>query len=243
MRLLLADALNTYPLVYRNISAAMDDGPRSGTRSRDDEPCHIYDLSNAVYGMLPSRATDDTSPLTFGVSSPTPPSKPAKRQRTADTFAVAQHRSIISLSLHHSTPPSWLPHQTTKRTRMAAHNQRMEQLHQSTCLNLNMASDDNSTESDMWILPDFDDWELDTEQQQAAPTKSPAEWAPLLRRAAKSNLERLRARLEGDGWDFVGGKYDEEKKALQEAAAASLSEESVDEEFDVVVLPAVQVSC
>ena len=101
-----------------------------------------------------------------------------------------------------------------------------------------MASDD-STESDLWILPDFDDWELEAEQ--APPPKKEAEWAPLLRRAAKSNLERLRARLEGDGWDFVGGKYDEDKKALQEAA--SQGEESVDEEFDVVVLPVVQASC
>lgn len=100
-----------------------------------------------------------------------------------------------------------------------------------------MASDD-SAESDLWILPDFDDWELDTDQ--ATPVKQQSEWAPLLRRAAKSNLERLRARLEGDGWDFVGGKYDEDKKALQEAA--SQGEESVDEEFDVVVLPVAQES-
>jgi hypothetical protein len=57
----------------------------------------------------------------------------------------------------------------------------------------------------------------------------------LLRRAASSNRERLRARLEGDGWDFVGGKYGEEEAVLQEAIGQS--QESVDEEFDVVVLP------
>jgi hypothetical protein len=102
-----------------------------------------------------------------------------------------------------------------------------------------MACDD-STESDLWILPDFDDWEADTESQQPPPTKN-SEWAPLLRRAAKSNLERLKARLEGDGWDFVGGRYGEEEKALKEAA--DRMEESVDEEFDVVVLPVMQVSC
>ncbi len=115
-------------------------------------------------------------------------------------------------------------------------------LHQSTCLNLNMASQENS-ESDLWILPDFDDWAYDTANFQkpaSRSTQSTTEWAPFLRRAANSNLERLRARLEGDGWAFVGGKYEEEKKVLQEEA--SLSEESVDEEFDVVVLPTLRVS-
>jgi hypothetical protein len=101
-----------------------------------------------------------------------------------------------------------------------------------------MACDD-STESDLWILPDFDDWEVDAECP-VQPEKQQA-WAPLLRRAAKSNLERLKARLEGDGWDFVGGRYGEEEKALK--AAADQIEESVDEEFDVVVLPVMQVSC
>ena len=132
----------------------------------------------------------------------------------------------------------WLP--LPKKRNLAQHSQRME-LHQSTCLNLNMASQDSS-ESDLWILPDFDDWALDTARLQhpARNSHDNGEWAPYLRRAAHSNLERLRARLEGDGWAFVGGKYDEEKKALQEEA--SLSEESVDEEFDVVVLPTLRVS-
>ncbi|KAJ4374371.1 hypothetical protein N0V83_003112 [Neocucurbitaria cava] len=208
----------------------MDDSQRSGTRSpRDEPPSHSYDLSNAVYGMLPSRATD-ISRLTSSASSPVR-SRSAKRQSTVDAFSISQRS--ISLG-RNSTPPSWLP-QTNKRSRMQR-TQQME-LHQSTCLNLTTASDD-SAEADLWILPDFDDWELDTDQ--AAPVKQQSEWAPLLRRAAKSNLERLRARLEGDGWDFVGGKYEEDKKALQEAA--SHGEESVDEEFDVVVLPVAQES-
>lgn len=115
------------------------------------------------------------------------------------------------------------------------------ELHQSTCLNLNTASAEN-TESDLWILPDFDDWEVEPDaQNQQTTQKETGEWAPLLRRAAKSNLERLRARLEGDGWDFVGGKYGEEEKALKEEA--NLADESVDEEFDVVVLPVVRVGC
>jgi hypothetical protein len=103
-----------------------------------------------------------------------------------------------------------------------------------------MASNDN-TESDLWILPDFDDWELDSEVLQQTATKEDGEWAPLLQRAASSNRERLRARLEGDGWDFVGGKYGEDEKGIQQAV--NQSEGSVDEEFDVVVLPVVHISC
>ena len=111
-------------------------------------------------------------------------------------------------------------------------------IHQSTCLNLNMASED-STESDLWILPDFDDWEVEHEVPVApAPTPSEREsnMGSLLRRATKSNLARLRTRLEGDGWDFVAGRYGQDTKTLQQSA--SQDEESVDEEFDVVVLPA-----
>lgn len=121
----------------------------------------------------------------------------------------------------------------------------MDQLHQSTCLNLSMATADNTSDADLWILPDFDDWEAeaDAQQQQPASKRKEGEWAPLLRRAAKSNLERLRARLEGDGWAFVGGKYGEDEKAIKEAAMMSEGEESVDEEFDVVVLPVVRASC
>jgi len=61
--------------------------------------------------------------------------------------------------------------------------------------------------------------------------------APLLHRTATSNRERLKARLEAVGSEFLGGKYGEEEKV------ASQSEESVGEEFDVVVLPDGRVSC
>ncbi|KAJ4293122.1 hypothetical protein N0V90_008404 [Kalmusia sp. IMI 367209] len=115
------------------------------------------------------------------------------------------------------------------------------QMHQSTCLNLN--ADANSTEADLWILPDFDDWEADGEAQQQdyQTAKKGSDWAPLVKRAVNSNRERLRRRLEGDGWDFVGGKYGEDGVALKEVVDAN--EEKVDEEFDVVVLPVVHVSC
>jgi hypothetical protein len=194
----------------------MDD---NGPHHSRDESCHSYDLSDAVYGIFPSRDGD-----TVRRSRAPSPTKITNKRKDTDTPLPLNIKLSRSTANH-----SWLPH--SKRTRLQT--QQME-LHQSTCLNLNSAADD-STESDLWILPDFDDWELDGE----TPRKevSQGELAPLLRRAASSNRERLRARLEGDGWDFVGGKYGEDEKILQEAA--SQSEESVDEEFDVVVLPIV----
>lgn len=126
-------------------------------------------------------------------------------------------------------------------------------------MNLNMAASGRSSESDLWILPELDDWEegeeTETEsssqgtlspsasqssttapQPPAAP-QGPNKWAgSFFRRAANSNLERLRTRLEGDGWDFVGGRYrDDEMKCLGGGSGAE-GEESLDEEFDVVVL-------
>ncbi|KAF2681261.1 hypothetical protein K458DRAFT_392051 [Lentithecium fluviatile CBS 122367] len=121
------------------------------------------------------------------------------------------------------------------------------EIHQSTCLNLNLTT--TPSDSDLWILPDFDEWEADTEspQQEASPMRN-GQLAPLLARAVNSNRERLRRRLEGDGWDFVGGKYGEDGKLLKDLdvdmGMGSGSEESVDEEFDVVVLPrVVEVAC
>lgn len=206
----------------------MDD-PFQDPRSHD-ELCPSYDLTHAVYGAfpIPSRALD----------------VPLRRSRATSTAECASKRKVISdtdlapplsIKIARSTANfSWLPQ--SKRGRMQNY---QAELHQSTCLNLNMASGD-STESDLWILPDIDDWEVDNDKQHQA-TKKEGEWAPLLRRAAKSNLERLKARLEGDGWDFVGGKYGEDEKALKDAVMHT--EESVDEEFDVVVLPVVKVSC
>lgn len=122
-------------------------------------------------------------------------------------------------------------------------------LHHSTCLNL--SPDATTSDADLWILPDFDDWALSDEstpsspppQQQQAQASAAASsqitgyWAPLVRRAVVSNRERLRRRLEGDGWDFVGGRYGEVKER------GETGEELVDEEFDVVVLPVLRATC
>jgi hypothetical protein len=200
----------------------MDDGPHPAHHSRD-RLYHRHNLSHRVYGLLASRAT------TTSIRPSCAPSKTPSKQTPLASNAAGISPLNIKLT-RNTANPSWLPQ--TRRTRLQSCK---VELHQSTCLNLNLASDD-STESDLWILPDFDDWELDSDIPSPAATKGNAgEWAPLLHRAASSNRERLRARLEGDGWDFVGGKYGEEEAGLQEAIGQS--QESVDEEFDVVVLP------
>jgi hypothetical protein len=190
-------------------------------RSRDEPD---YDLSDAVYGtfptLLPSRATTH-SPIRRS-RAPSPAKSSNKRcKHTPDTDT-----SPLTINI----PPS-----TMAQSRLPGpRGNDYKDLHQSTCLNLNVAATDTS-ESDLWILPDFDDWEFDAETPQIEPT--PSELWSLLRRAARSNRERLRARLEGDGWDFVGGKYVDEKQVQVH------EEGMVDEEFDVVVLPRVRVSC
>lgn len=197
----------------------MDDSFLAPDRSRGDF-CLSYDLSEAIYGTLPSRATHDI------VRRSRAPSPAARKTVSKKKSAITLRTDSVSTGSAWFSPP---------RKRLKG--QHIE-IHQSTCLNLNMAAD-GATESDLWILPDFDDWEL--AEEKAAPVQAAGQWAPLLRRAAKSNMERLRARLEGDGWAFVAGKYEEDKKVLQ--YEASQSEESVDEEFDVVVLPAVHTPC
>ncbi|KAF1974373.1 hypothetical protein BU23DRAFT_115723 [Bimuria novae-zelandiae CBS 107.79] len=174
-------------------------------------------------------------------------------KRSMDSRA-SKRKTLASVPPHISLPGyahgngSWMATASTlKHSRLQHYKQESQldqQMHHSTCLNLN--ADANSTESDLWILPDFDDWEAEskTQQQDSQSARTDGTWAPLLKRAVNSNRERLRRRLEGDGWDFVGGKYGDDGTLLKEEADASAeSEESVDEEFDVVVLPVARVSC
>lgn len=60
-------------------------------------------------------------------------------------------------------------------------------------------------------------------------------------------MERLRRRLEGDGWDFVGGRHGEvevpsemelevPENAFGTCSRIMMRTECIDEEFDVVVL-------
>ena len=90
------------------------------------------------------------------------------------------------------------------------------------------------SESSLWTLPGFDD---DTTTAQIS-AKTENRWSRLLQKAALSNRDRHRARLEGDGWAFVGGRYSDELHELSDESG-----ESVDEEFDVVVLARESVGC
>lgn len=100
----------------------------------------------------------------------------------------------------------------------------------------------STPDPDFWILPDFEDWEdWELETDGSASAQHESSWGekrsvPLLERAVRSNQERLKRRLEGDGWDFVGGKHGEDGK-LSNSVAEARAQESVDEEFDFVVLP------
>ncbi|KAG9189900.1 hypothetical protein G6011_06768 [Alternaria panax] len=219
----------------------------SAAASRDDQDFH-YDLSNAIYGSFPmsphrrrSRATSPSAAL-----NPNPNPNISTRCMPIPTTTANQIRP--------SAPPTWLL-QPKQRNSLAR--QQGMSIHQSTCLNLNMAASGESSESDLWILPELDDWEEgeETETESSQGTLSPSasqsstapeptaeggtregqnKWAGVFRRAANSNLERLRTRLEGDGWDFVGGRYGDETKNLGNEGREG--EESLDEEFDVVVL-------
>jgi hypothetical protein len=149
-------------------------------------------------------------------------------------------RQAISLN-RANTPPTWLP-QPKQRSPLAR--EHGMNIHASTCLNLNAASEESS-ESDLWILPELDDWEENEPETEtpalshssssssslSASLSSPAsacvenKWAAVLRRAADSNLQRLRTRMEGEGWDFVKpANHDDDEDA------------GVDEDFDCVVL-------
>ncbi|KAI4612783.1 uncharacterized protein J4E87_010046 [Alternaria ethzedia] len=223
----------------------------SSATARDATTNYSYDLSNAIYGAFPSCATD-ISPRRSRAASPASASnsnsskKRSTGMTTANTTGTA-NRTLCrqAISLHRSNaPPTWLPapnptSPTNKRSALARRQQGQQgmNIHASTCLNLNASAEDETSEADLWILPELDDWEEDeTETESAILTPSssaeldaprPAiggmenKWAGVLRRAANSNLERLRNRMEGEGWDFV--KPDDE----------DLDE---DDEFDVVVL-------
>jgi hypothetical protein len=128
-------------------------------------------------------------------------------------------------------------------------------------LNLTTPTGETS-ESDLWILPDFDEWEFENDSSEQESKRGDEDEeaqgtsTSLLQRAVQSNRERLRRRLEGDGWDFVGGRYGEGSRNVEMALGMSMmmgceegggelkseEEESVDEEFDVVILPVIEVA-
>lgn len=109
-------------------------------------------------------------------------------------------------------------------------------LHRSASMSTNFT---DMSESSLWTLPGLDDGEpCSASSSTSTPANTENRWSRLLQSAASSNRERHRARLEGDGWAFVGGRYSDECQELSDESA-----ESVDEEFDVVVLAREAVGC
>ncbi|KAI4643893.1 uncharacterized protein J4E79_011165 [Alternaria viburni] len=228
----------------------------SSATARDATTNYSYDLSNAIYGAFPSCATD-ISPRRSRAASPSSASASNSSKKRSSTARMTSNTAgtanpIISrtlcrqaISLHReNAPPTWLPapnptSPTNKRSALARRQQGQQgmNIHASTCVNLNASAEEESSEADLWILPELDDWEEDETETDSSTILTPSssaeldaprpaaggmenKWAGVLRRAANSNLERLRTRMEGEGWDFV--KPDEE----------DLDE---DEEFDVVI--------
>ncbi|KAH6620256.1 hypothetical protein C7974DRAFT_378342 [Boeremia exigua] len=133
--------------------------------------------------------------------------------------------------------PTTPSHKTARNERLTSrvHFDLHMSIHRSTSTTMNSSM----SESALWTLPGFDD--ADDAPQTTRPqdvTKTENRWSRLLQSAASSNRDRHRARLEGDGWAFIGGRYSDELQEL-----SSESAESVDEEFDVVVLARESVGC
>ncbi|KAF2651800.1 hypothetical protein K491DRAFT_681887 [Lophiostoma macrostomum CBS 122681] len=231
-----------------------------GTSPHDHRHSHDYDydydhdnenlhLAKPIFSIFPTSdelrsaaASRKCSPII------TPSSYPPKRKSTSSIGA--------SGTAPQPSPPA---RSAAKRSRFQTQtpSNLTGELHQSTCLNLTTPTEETS-ESDLWILPDFDEWvfENDASEQELKREDEAAQGTSLLQRAVQSNRERLRRRLEGDGWDFVGGRYGEGSKVVEMVSRMSMAvgytkagealkseeEESVDEEFDVVVLPISEVA-
>ncbi|KAF2192132.1 hypothetical protein K469DRAFT_694282 [Zopfia rhizophila CBS 207.26] len=192
---------------------------------------HDHHLADTFYGTLPVSALAPDSADIPAASIPSKLFQKAKsgaaKRKGAGSDDICRPGILLGTKNERNY---WTAAKGGKRGRVENQKAAEIELHQSTCLNLN-GSDNN--EAELWILPDFEEWELDTESSKQPSMRREGEWAPLVQRAVNSNRERLRRRLEGDGWDFVGGKYGEGEVAHE---TQSVSEESVDEEFDVVIL-------
>ncbi|KZM19584.1 Tripeptidyl-peptidase I [Ascochyta rabiei] len=162
------------------------------------------------------------SSATYFSSSAASPQKSLKAshvQHTSPKSTLSQHASA-----NHKPPPA--------RVHFDLH----MSAHRDSCPDTKSTS---MTESGLWTLPGFDDEETKSEATSSQPQHQPENrWARMLQSAASSNRQRHRARLEREGWAFIGGRYSDDMHALSDESG-----ESVDEEFDVVVLPRECVGC
>ncbi|KAF3046235.1 hypothetical protein E8E11_005656 [Didymella keratinophila] len=142
------------------------------------------------------------------------------------------------------TPPRSPRSSMSKPTGKFAHKERTtSKVHFDLHMSIHQSTLNNSAvdmcESSLWTLPDSSCFETDLATATSSHTaKTENRWSRLLQKAATSNRDRHRARLEGDGWAFVGGRYSDELQELSDESA-----ESVDEEFDVVILARESVGC
>ena len=144
---------------------------------------------------------------------------------------------------HASQPPCLSPSYTSsgkpatgKRTTHRVHFDLHMSIHRCTSLGANSTA---MTESSLWTFPGFDDEEPATEiVAKQIQSKTENQWSRMLQRAASSNRQRYRARLEGEGWSFVGERYSDDLQEMSDESG-----ECVDQEFDVVVLPRESDGC
>ncbi|KAF3045675.1 hypothetical protein E8E12_011144 [Didymella heteroderae] len=183
------------------------------------------------------------------------PDTPAPKKPRRPSFAcnsktcAVQHYSQSTMKQSQIlTPPLTPPH--SPRSSISTPTRKTPRKERITCkvhFDLHMSINQSSfttgaadmSESSLWTLPGSSCFGSDIGTVTPSGTiNTENRWSRLLQKAALSNRDRHRAHLEGDGWAFVGGRYSDELQELSDESA-----ESVDEEFDVVVLARESIGC
>lgn len=174
--------------------------------------------------------------------------KPRRSSFTCNTktCAVQHYQPNTMKQSQILTPPLTPPRSprssmSTPTRRLARKEHISSKVHFDLHMSINEGTFNSATdmsESSLWTLPGSSCSESEISMTSPGAAKAENRWARLLQKAASSNRDRHRARLEGDGWAFVGGRYSDELQELSDESA-----ESLDEEFDVVVLARESVGC
>jgi hypothetical protein len=236
----------------------MESGPNRSAHACDCKNLR-YNMSQAIYGSFPSCAADSTpSPGPRAKSPHTASKEQSKPEITVPVeITVCRQETTINSINSDNTIPTWLPYPRI----LPGDVEKMDNIHQSVCLNLTAPCDKaGTTESELWIMPELDDCESDVSSSASStPSRSSSSSPPArqysislsdaTKAKAKFHLDQLRARLvqaDYDAWDFFMARCNDEKRrneALQALQHKHQSEERLDEEFDLVVLSAVPASC
>ncbi|USP82304.1 hypothetical protein yc1106_09578 [Curvularia clavata] len=235
----------------------MESGPNRSAHACDCKNFR-YNMSQAIYGSFPSCAADSTPSQTPRAKSPHKASKAPSTPRITvpvDITVCCQETTINSTESD-STTPTWLPYQRI----LPGGVEKMDNIHQSVCLNLTPPCAKASTaDSELWIMPELDDCESGSSSSASStPSRcSSSSSSPPARQysfalsdatkaKAKFHLDQLRARLvqaDCDAWDFFMARCNDDKRRNEALQHKHQSEERLDEEFDLVVLSAVPASC